>query len=76
MELEFDVIDPPGESFATVIWLHGMGQDSDSLIPVVRRSGLASPGSGVRHVFRAPPSVPGLTGARPRAPGTASGSSR
>lgn len=61
MELEFDVLAPEGETRATVIWLHGMGQDSDSLIPVARQSDL--PRAGVRNVFpRAPRQSLGLRG--------------
>lgn len=66
VELEVEVIDPPGRPYATVIWLHGMGQDSGALIPVAEQSGLTSPDAGVRHVFpRAPRQSPGLAGGVP-----------
>jgi phospholipase/carboxylesterase len=54
VKLEIDVIEPNADPpAATVVWLHGLGQDSLSLVPVAERLGLAR--LGVRSVFpRAP----------------------
>lgn len=54
VELEIDVVEPnEGPPAATIVWLHGLGQDSASLVPLAHRLGLAQ--SGVRSVFpRAP----------------------
>ncbi|MFJ1704269.1 alpha/beta hydrolase [Kitasatospora sp. NPDC088346] len=60
-------LDPVGPHLATVVWLHGLGQDADTLVPVARRLGL--PGAGVRGVFpRAPALAAGqVTGGPARA---------
>jgi phospholipase/carboxylesterase len=55
---------PEGEPTASVIWLHGLGQDSHALMPVARQLGL--PQQKVRSVFpRAPGQSAGMIKGRP-----------
>jgi phospholipase/carboxylesterase len=65
--LEFELLEPPGEPGATVVWLHGIGQDWDVLRPVAQR--LELPAARVRSVFpRAPEqTVSAVRGAPARA---------
>lgn len=61
MKLEFDVIAPCGEHHATIIWLHGLGQDSGVFVDLVHQLSLAK--QGVRNVFpRAPEQHMSMTG--------------
>jgi phospholipase/carboxylesterase len=48
-----EVLAPSGNSVATIIWLHGMGQEPETMMSVAHRMGLV--GRGVRGVFPAAP---------------------
>lgn len=64
MDLEFDVLDCAGPPKATVIWLHGIGQDAPTLVPLAQRLGL--PQAAVRSVFpRAPRLATPMAGGAP-----------
>lgn len=66
MKLEHDVIAPCGEHHATIIWLHGIGQNSGVFSDLVHQLGL--PEQGVRNVFpRAPEQHVSMTGDPARA---------
>ena len=58
MDLDFEVLDSEGSPQATVIWLHGIGQEPSVLVPLARRMEL--PAARVRSVFPSAPeqSVP------------------
>jgi phospholipase/carboxylesterase len=48
-----EILAPSENSVATIIWLHGMGQEPEVMMSVARRLGLA--GRGVRGVFPVAP---------------------
>src|SRR5215469_12427048 len=48
-----EVLAPSANSVATIIWLHGMGQEPEVMMDVAHRMGLV--GHGVRNVFPAAP---------------------
>ncbi|WP_370947282.1 alpha/beta hydrolase [Amycolatopsis sp. cg5] len=51
--MDIELLEPEGAHTATIIWLHGIGQDNDALLPIAEKLGLAR--AGVRGVFpRAP----------------------
>jgi phospholipase/carboxylesterase len=51
--MRVEVLAPSGSSVATIIWLHGMGQEPETMMSVAHRMGLV--GRGVRGVFPAAP---------------------